>query len=202
MFPFTGAWYNLLGKVVQSGEFQVVKFLVDHLSLDTNASLDGFHGHTALYVTAQYHHHDILRLLLGNPLSNVDMRNLELFGALHHVIKHNCMTAFKLLHAPLVIGLRSCRECGEIALQLARKSGKREIYQLLLSYGVVGEHQEMDPIIVDEDAHEQSCWTTQDEEELRDIHTQLDITGMEDSDIETDTEEYEDLDMSSEENGE
>jgi hypothetical protein len=109
------------------------------------------------------------------------------------------MTAFELLRAPLDIDFRSCRGCGEIALELVRQSGKREMFQLLLSYGAVGEYHEMDHTIVDADAYEQSCWTAQDEEELRGLNAPLDNAETENSDIESDSEEYEDDDMSSEE---
>jgi hypothetical protein len=76
------------------------------------------------------------------------------------------------------------------------------MFQLLPSYGAAGAYQEMDTTIIDVDAHEQSCWTAQDEEELRGLNAQLDIAEMKNSDIETISEEYEDFDVSFEENGE
>jgi ankyrin repeat protein len=102
MSTFPGAWYTLLGKAVQSGELQVVKFLVDHLSLDANACLDGFDRHTALHDAAQYHRHDIFRLPLGSQRSNFDMRNHSLFKVLHHAIKNELHDRIHITPRPTI----------------------------------------------------------------------------------------------------
>jgi ankyrin repeat protein len=158
---------DLLEKVIVAGALEDVKLLFDRLSLDINASLDSWMGYMALHVAAQHHRHDIFRFYLEN--SRIDM-NKHSWGyggtALNYAIQHNCMTAVKLLLARPEIDLTIRNYHGESALDFARKVGKREMFELLLSHGAVGKSLEMDPTIVDKHANKQSCWATQDEEQL------------------------------------
>jgi ankyrin repeat protein len=145
---------DLLEKVIVAGALEDVKLLFDRLSLDINASLDSWMGYTALHVAAQHHRHDIFRFYLEN--SRIDV-NKHFWGyggtALNYAIQHNCMTAVKLLLARPEIDL-TIRNChGESALDFARKFGKREMFELLLSHGAFGKSLEMDPTIVDKHAN-------------------------------------------------
>jgi ankyrin repeat protein len=189
---------GLLKKVITAGALEVVKVLVDRLSLDINAFLDRSYGHTALHVAAQHHRHDIFQFYLED--SRVDVNTIgHGFGkgsVLHHSIEHNCMTAVKLLLARPEINLTLRNYMRNTALDVARECGKREMFELLLSHGAVGESLEMDPTIVDKHADEQSCWEDQDEDQLQRRNAQSSIVEMEDSDIGSDREEDEEVDMS------
>jgi ankyrin repeat protein len=189
---------GLLKKVITAGALEVVKVLVDRLSLDINAFLDRSYGHTALHVAAQHHRHDIFQFYL--EASRVDVNTIgHGFGkgsVLHHSIEHNCMTAVKLLLARPEINLTLRNYMRNTALDVARECGKREMFELLLSHGAVGESLEMDPTIVDKHAGEQSCWEDQDEDQLQRRNAQSSIVEMEDSDIGSDREEDEEVDMS------
>jgi ankyrin repeat protein len=189
---------DLLEKVIVAGALEDVKLLFDRLSLDINAFLDRSYGHTALHVAAQHHRHDIFQFYL--EASRVDVNTIgHGFGkgsVLHHSIEHNCMTAVKLLLARPEINLTLRNYMRNTALDVARECGKREMFELLLSHGAVGESLEMDPTIVDKHAGEQSCWEDQDEDQLQRRNAQSSIVEMEDSDIGSDREEDEEVDMS------
>jgi ankyrin repeat protein len=191
--------YNgLLAKVILAGAPEDVKILVDCLSLDINAYLYGWDsGLTALHVAAQHHRHDIFRFYLEDSRIDVNITGTryERDSVLRHAILFNCMTAVKLLLARPEIDLTSRNYGVKTALDLARAFGKREIFELLLSHGVAGKSLEMDSTIVDKHAGEQSCWTAQDEEQLRSLNVCSNVIEMDDSDIDYDCEEYEDVDM-------
>jgi ankyrin repeat protein len=190
-------YYALLAIVIVVGALEVVKFLVGRLSLDNDAFLESWSGCNVLHVAAKHHHHDIFRFYLEN--SRIDVNKLP-WGydetALNCAIQHNCMTAVKLLLARPEIDLTSRNYGQKTALDLARALGKREMFELLLSHGTVGQSLEMDPTIVDKHAGEPSCWTAQDEEQLRSLNVCSNVVEVDDSDIDYDSEEYEDVDMS------
>jgi ankyrin repeat protein len=192
------SWSGLLEKVIVAGETETEKFLVDYMSLNVNGFDDTFRGTAILHVAAQHHRHEIFRLYLEDPWINVNNpRYWRGYTVLQGAIKHNCMTAVKLLLARPETDLRVQSRFERLtALDLARKFGKREMFELLLSHGAVGQSLEMDPTIVDEHAHEQSCWTAQDEEELQGLNAQSNVVEVGDSEIEFDSGECEDVDMS------
>jgi ankyrin repeat protein len=192
-----GPWVRLLEKVVVAGEIETVKFLVDCMSLNVYVFEDTVRGNTILHVAAEHHRHEIFRLYFED--TQIDENNQVRqrgYSVLHHAIKHNCMTAVKLLLARPETDIELRDIWGRTALDIARKLGKREIFDLLLSHGAVGNSLEMDPTIADRHAHEQGCWTAQDEEELQGHNAQSNVVEVEDSDIDSDSGECEDADMS------
>jgi ankyrin repeat protein len=190
-------YYDLLAIVIVVGALEVVKFLVGRLSLDNDAFLESWSGRNVLHVAAKHHHHDIFRYYLENSRIDVNKDSGDYDGtALNCAIHNNCMTAVKLLLARPEINLMSRNYRNETALDFARKFGKREMFELLLSHGTVGQSLEMDPTIVDKHAGEPSCWTAQDEEQLRSLNICSNVVEVDDSDIDYDSEEYEDVDMS------
>jgi ankyrin repeat protein len=190
-------YYDLLAIVIVVGALEVVKFLVDRLGVDNNSFLESWKGGNVLHVAAKHHHHDIFRFYLEN--SRIDVNKIPWgYGetALNCAIQHNCMTAVKLLLARPQIDLTSHNYWEETVLDVARKLGKREMFELLLRHGAAGKSLEMDSTIVDKHAGEQSCWTAQDEEQLRSLNVCSNVVEVDDSDIDYDSEEYEDVDMS------
>jgi ankyrin repeat protein len=191
------SWNNLLENVIVTGEIEVVKFLVDYMSLNDNGFDDTFGGTAILYIAAQHHRHEIFRLYFEDPRIDVNNQgHWRGYTVLQYAIKNNCMTAVKLLLARPETDLELGDGWRRTALDLARRFGKREMFELLLSHGAVGKSLEMDPTIPDIHAREQSCWTMQDEEELQVLNAQSKVAEVEDSDIDFNSGEYEDGDMS------
>jgi ankyrin repeat protein len=191
------SWSGLLEKVIVAGETEIEKFLVDYMSLNVNGFDDTFRGTAILHVAAQHHRHEIFRLYFEDPRIDVNNQgHWRGYTVLHHAIENNCMTAVKLLLARPETDLELGDRWGRTALDFARIFGKREMFELLLSHGAVGRSLEMDPTIPDIHAREQSCWTMQDEEELQVLNAQSKVAEVEDSDIDFNSGEYEDGDMS------
>jgi ankyrin repeat protein len=193
------AWRGLIKDGIESGVLEVVKLLSDRLNFDVNTVLtvEFNGGFTALHIATEYHRHDILRYYLDDPRTEVNMKvsGFKRESVLHIAVNHNCMTAVKLLPARPEIDLTLRNMHGKSALDYALMLKEREMLELLLKHGAVGDSLEMSPTIVIPHANEQSCWTLDDEEQPQLLKVQSSSVEMEHDHTNYDYEEYGDDSM-------
>jgi ankyrin repeat protein len=196
-------WHGLLQSAVKASALTLIKSLLAHIPLDINMVLCG--TRTVLHLAAEYHRHEIFMLYLDQPNIDVNIRQIKYWSmqdsVMHHAVRHNCITAVKLLLVRPEIDLTLCNRERDTALDVAQKLGRHEMFELLVQRGAIGKSVVWDITIEDTTFDRKSCCRT--EEKGIDSSSNIDMTTTgikEPEEVDSDAES-EDEDMLDEADG-